>query len=489
MYKAVLVATNFMLSVLVFGQTAKTIVPPAMAAIKPADLKKDLYELADDAFRGRRAGTLDELRAGAWVAQMAQKIGLEPAGDDGTYFQFYNLRRKMVSDASQILINNKPLDLWKNVWVTNTVASRLDGPVYWLKSLADSNQDFTGKIVAFQVVPPNPLPVPSMSIWTMRYTYAVIRTEANAIVKNGAKAVIFVADKTLESGIDFSGHIFNEGSYANEGLPSIQLRNALPNNVPFILLPSAMGDELANNATIKADIVVDNFLYPSVNIVAKAPGKDPVLKNEYVLFSGHHDHDGIGNPQNGDSIWNGADDNASVCVAMFAIARAWKASPGKRSALFVWHGAEERGLLGSRWYAERPTVKKEDIVAVLNGDMIGFNSIDSAALMGVIPPHRNSQDLVNLANQANKDVTHFIVDNSWDEVSHPENWYNRSDHASYAHVGIPALFFSSNLHPDYHTPRDEASRINYPKLLKMTQWIYATGWLVSESPRVKLDSK
>jgi Zn-dependent M28 family amino/carboxypeptidase len=226
---------------------------------------------------------------------------------------------------------------------------------------------------------------------------------------------------------------------------------------------------------------METYLYPSVNVIAKAAGSDVKLRNEYVLFSGHHDHDGIGNPVGQDSIWNGADDNASVTVGMLAIARAWVAKPGKRSALFVWHGAEERGLLGSRWYAVNPTVKKESIIAVLNGDMIGRNSLDSAALLGSTLPHKNSTALVDMAMQANKQLTNFKIDVSWDDARHPENWYFRSDHAPYAQAGIPAIFFTSLLHADYHTPKDEPDRISIPKLAKMTRWMYTTGWLVSQA--------
>lgn len=478
------------MAVTVNAQSIKSVVPPALASIKEADLKKDIFILASDAFKGRRAGTLDELRSAAWVAQEAQQIGLEPAGDDGTYFQFYNLHRKEVSVTSSFSINNKPLTLWKDIWAINTIPSQLNGTIVWLNSLADTNQDYKGKIVAMQLQPPTPLPVPNMSLWAQRYTVAAIRIQGTTLVNHGATAVIFVADEMVENNMGFAGHIFKEGSYTNEGLAYVQPINFIPNTTPYLLVPQAMASILKANATIKADIVVNDYLYPSVNVVAKQVGRDAVLKNEYVLFSGHTDHDGIGSPVAGDSIWNGADDNASVCVAMLAIGRAWKASPGKRSALFVWHGAEERGLLGSRWYAENPTVKKESIVAVLNGDMIGRNSVDSAALLGFVAPHRNSLTLVNMAMEANAQLTHFAVDSSWDALSHPENWYNRSDHASYAHVGIPAIFFSSNLHVDYHTPRDEAKRISIPKLYKMTQWMYGTGWLVSESTdRVKLDSK
>ena len=165
---------------------------------------------------------------------------------------------------------------------------------------------------------------------------------------------------------------------------------------------------------------------------------------------------------------------------MLAIARAWTAKPGKRSALFIWHGAEERGLLGSRWYATHPTVKKEAIVAVLNGDMIGRNAPDSAALLGTTS-HKNSTQLVDMAMKANQQLTHFKVDFSWDDVKHPENWYFRSDHLPYAQIGIPSIFFTTLLHADYHTPKDEPSRIDITKLAKMSKWMYATGWMVSQT--------
>ncbi|MDQ6736196.1 MAG: M28 family peptidase, partial [Gemmatimonadota bacterium] len=155
--------------------------------------------------------------------------------------------------------------------------------------------------------------------------------------------------------------------------------------------------------------------------------------------------------------------------------------PARRTALFVWHGAEERGLLGSRWFAMHPTVPLSSVVAVLNGDMIGRNSPDTAALLGSQPPHRNSSALVQIALDANRQITHFVVDSSWDRPSQPEGWYFRSDHLPYARAGVPSLFFTTLLHPDYHTPRDEASRIDYAKLERMTKWMYATGWDVANA--------
>ncbi|MGH7129068.1 MAG: M28 family metallopeptidase, partial [Planctomycetaceae bacterium] len=206
----------------------------------------------------------------------------------------------------------------------------------------------------------------------------------------------------------------------------------------------------------------------------------------------HQDHDGVRAAIAGDSIWNGADDNASVAVAVLAIGRAWAQQPARRSALFVWHGAEEKGLFGSRWYSAHPTVPRESIVAVLNGDMIGRNAPDTAALLGSIPPHRNSADLVDMAIRANDRVTGFAIDSTWDRPEHPEGWYFRSDHLPYARLPIPALFFSSNLHADYHTPRDGPERIDTDKVTRIARWMYATGWLVAntpERPRVDPDFK
>jgi hypothetical protein len=117
---------------------------------------------------------------------------------------------------------------------------------------------------------------------------------------------------------------------------------------------------------------------------------------------------------------------------------------------------------------------------VLNGDMIGRNHPDTAALLGSTPPHRNSVALVEMARAANAALTRpFVIDTSWDAQTHPEGWYFRSDHLPYACVGIPALFFSTLLHSDYHTPQDEPDRIDIDKLARMTRWMYATGWSVS----------
>lgn len=453
--------------------------PPALDAIKSTELKQDLFTLASDSMRGRRAGTLDELRAAAWVAQRAQEAGLKPAGDDGTYFQFFNLKRRVVDSSSTVNIDGNSLALWEDAWITTPTEAKLETPITWLETLQDTTTSYAGKVIATRLMPPAPLPAEGMSLWVYRYALSAIRQQAGQLVKQGAKAVILVADSTAQSKIGFFGHGMEEGTYA---IDDTQQRPA--NESPVILVSQHWADALQKSgATISLDLKVNKFDYPSANVVAKAEGTDAQLKNEYVLFSGHHDHDGVGEPVDGDSIWNGADDNASVSVALLAIGRAWIEKPGKRSGLFVWHGAEERGLFGSRYYSAHPTVSKASIVAVLNGDMIGRNAEGEAALLGAIPPHRNSQELVDMAMKANDALTKFKVDTAWDAESHPEHWYFRSDHLPYAQTDIPAIFFTTLLHPDYHTPKDEAETININKLTKMTKWIYATGWEISETAK------
>ncbi|MDT0678583.1 M28 family peptidase [Autumnicola musiva] len=463
---------------IVNAQDKRDSLPPALSAIQQSELRKDLYELASDKMRGRRAGTLDELRAAAWVAQKAREAGLEPAGNDGTYFQFFPLYRRVVSNESSLEINEKELSLWEEAWTTSPVEANIDESITWLESMADTTLNLQDKVVAMHLIPPSRMPAEGISLWVYRYALSAIREQSAVLKRQNVSAIVLIADSTATSEIGFFGHGFEEGTYAIE--PQSR-KDQISDTVPVILVSRDWARELQKaDSRLSATLKINEFTYPSANVMAKVSGTDAELQEEYVLFSAHHDHDGIGAAVEGDSIWNGADDNATVSVALLAIGRAWKKNPGKRSALFVWHGAEERGLFGSKYFVKNPPVNKDNIVAVLNGDMIGRNNPDAAALLGSIPPHRNSIDLVNMAMAANKQITNFNVDTSWDASSHPEFWYYRSDHLPYAQANIPAIFFSTLLHPDYHTPKDEADKIDIDKLTKMTKWMYGTGWKVSQ---------
>ena len=469
-----------------FAQNNK-IKPALLSAIKEADLKKDLYEMADDHFRGREAGTLDELKVSMWLENKLRATGLKPAGDDGTYFQFFSMWRNRVAANSTIKIADHYFELWKDVFVAQTAPANVSAPIVYLgKGLkADLDKtDVKGKVVAI-LASPEGINL-NVSLPERRYPVFVLRKFYADLTAKGAVAIIFIADDLAEKSFPHILPQVTRGLYDIEGganekvaakVPVIWLHN---NQLNFI---QQQGLQL--NATIN----IERFEYPSVNIVGLIDGTDAKLKSEYVLFSGHQDHDGIRQLYGTDSIYNGADDNASTSVALLAIARAFHQQPGKRSALFVWHGAEERGLLGSKWYASHPTVPKQSIVAVLNGDMIGRNHPDSASLLGSQSPHRNSTDLVNIALAANKKGPKFLLDTLWDKTNHVEYFYFRSDHLPYARLGIPSIFYTTVLHDEYHTPMDKANHINYPKLKRMTDWMYLTGWQVANiTERPKTDS-
>jgi Zn-dependent M28 family amino/carboxypeptidase len=472
-------------------------VPAAISAIRQADLERDLYVMGGDAMRGREAGTLDEMRATVWVADQMEKIGLQPLGDAGSWFQWWNMRRTRVSTtASAVQLNGRVMALWTEITPTTNAAAEVSGPTFFLADARDTTVDVRGKIVVTPLVPPLASTIrTTTNTPDYNYTRAALGPLGTGLARRGAIAVIVVADSVAERAFDGVATVQGRGAYDVVGGVPRFVRNAGAAAAPAAARPGVAAPQvpilLAHQTSLASwrpdgqavDIRLrtESFEYPSANVIGVVRGTDPRLRDEYVLFSSHQDHDGVRYVVDGDSIWNGADDNATTSVALLAIARAWKRQPGRRSALFIFHGAEERGLLGSRYHAAHPVVPLARIAAVLNGDMLGRNHPDTAALLGSQPPHRNSAALVNMAIAANRATSGFVIDSLWDRPAHPEGWYFRSDHVPYAERNVPALFFSSNLHADYHTPRDEPKTIDYAKLARMARWMYMTGWIVANA--------
>jgi len=235
------------------------------------------------------------------------------------------------------------------------------------------------------------------------------------------------------------------------------------------------------------------------NVVGIVEGSDPQLKATYVAFGAHYDHVGyaegeVTDTANGprrtgargrvnaidDRIWNGADDDGSGTVSLLALAKAFAEGPRpKRSLLFVWHTGEESGLLGSRYFADYPTIPIDRIVTQLNIDMIGRNRDDKATEANTVYPvgsDRISTELHGILEAANKAAPKPLTLNY--EMNDPadlEQVYYRSDHYSYAAKGIPIIFFTTGLHPDYHANTDEVSKIEFDKMTRIVQLVYDTG--------------
>lgn len=484
MKKISLLGLALMLTSVLFAQSNN---PPGLNLIRADELQKDLYALADAHFRGRSAGTLDELKASMWLAEKYKAIGLKPAGDDGTYFQYFTLWRNELAASSSIQLNNTPLRLWDDVMVSQMATVSLEAPIVYLGNAlnVDTNAvDVKGKVVAIEA---NATGINlDVSLPTWRYNRYIFVKYGMPLLKRGAAALIFIADAVAENAWADAAENYKRGTYDIDGGPNVTVTSTVP---VLWLHATAKKDVQGNTGVLKVALNILKYPYPSVNVVGMVAGRDAKLKSEYILYSGHTDAHGIRNEIKGDTIYYGADDNASVDVAMLANARAFVKNPPQRSVLFVIHGAEERGLLGSRYFSAHPTVPITNIVAVLNGDMIGRNNNDSAALLGVIPPHRNSLELVTMALAANKEGPAFKLDTTWDQPTHIEGWYFRSDHLPYARLGIPALMYTTLLHPDYHTPQDNAQNIDYGKLKKMADWMYRTGWKVANADRRPLADK
>ncbi len=444
--------------------------------------------------RGREGGTLDEMRASMWVAEQYRRIGLKPAGDDGTWFQWFDMVRTRVSTtASRASVGGQAMTLFRDLTPLNVVPAEAAGAVLWVPDATDSTVDVRGRIVATPLLAPPPAAIRANSYtFASRYADAAINATLARFQRRGPAAVLLVASAPVDSAYEVVASARTRGAYdvdravprAANGSPRVAPPPALGSGpTPAFLVRAAMRETLARQPQAELSVRLERFTTPSVNVIGMVRGTDPALRDEYVVFSSHQDANGVRVTLEGDSVHAGADDNATVTAAGLAAARAFVRQPGKRSVLFINHGSEERGLIGSRYHAANPVVPLARIVAVLNGDMIGRNHPDSAALLGAQPPHRNSSDLVAMAMRANALTGRFTLDSLWDRPTHPEGWYFRSDHLPYARLNVPALMYTTNLHDDYHTPRDNPARIDYAKLTRMARWMYLTGWFVATAPK------
>ena len=290
-------------------------------------------------------------------------------------------------------------------------------------------------------------------------------------------------------------------------------------------------------SNVTVSITIDNTFEVlttrlSKNVVGVIEGSDPKLKDTYVMFGAHLDHigyrqaggastagggcrrtqDAVAAPDRDargwtgcspgggdtplpaldpqDTINNGADDDGSGSAALMAVAKAFATGPKpKRSIVLVWHTGEESGLYGSRYNADFPVVPIDRVQAQLNVDMIGRNDCDNANgdysnTVFVVGADRISTDLHNLIVDTNAAKANPLkLDYELNDPNDPENIYSRSDHYSYALKGIPIAFFTTGLHKDYHQVSDSVDKILFPKLARITQLVYQTGFSLANTDR------
>jgi Zn-dependent M28 family amino/carboxypeptidase len=207
------------------------------------------------------------------------------------------------------------------------------------------------------------------------------------------------------------------------------------------------------------------------NIVAKVEGSDPELKEEVVIVGAHYDHEGKDN--HGD-VYPGANDNASGSAAVLELARAFRElePKPKRTILFILFTAEEKGLLGARYYVDNPLFPLDKTLAMIDLDMIGRNNVDQLSVVGKY----QYPQLYRIAEVINQNTANFELNSNVDA------FIRNSDHFPFMRKKIPSLFFNSGEHEDLHTPRDTVGLIDAEKAEKATQLVFLSLWEIANLP-------
>ncbi len=269
--------------------------------------------------------------------------------------------------------------------------------------------------------------------------------------------------------------------------------------------------ELNPEKTLSLRIATTSGRDHGENVIAMLEGSDPVLKGEYVVMTAHLDHVGLTTPDSsGDGINNGADDDASGCAALMAIARAYAEGAGKgirpkRTMIFLWVGGEEKGLWGSQYFNQFPPIDITKVVVDLNMDMIGrtkppgYTDPPSYKLaepkeIFVVGPNVSSDDLDKIIEKVNDGyeklkISHFYdvtaPDATHDNLGPGQNGqriFYRSDHYNFSKMGIPIAFFTTGLHPDYHRVTDSPEKIDYGQMQAVAKTVAAIGWAIANTP-------
>lgn len=516
---------------------------PTTAAITAIDLMSRLYPYADDSMLGRAAGSEWNLKATAFIAAELRRLGLEPAGDNGTYFQGVPLIQRIYDARTVLTLGAAPLRSGEDFLARDQGATMrsIDGvPVVYAGAWGDTNMlapaQAAGKLVIVgaprQAMPGAPAWFVPRAPVTRRYADAAgIALLTLDLMPAEVKAGFSQPATTMKSETPTSG----------PPLPAyLYVSRAAARSILGVAPDSAAVGRAGQS--LKGTPVFVESQRPANNVVAVLRGSDAALKGQFVAIGSHNDHVGFDHdpvdhdslrafntarralqlqapnqpltadrlaqirvnvdslrrarPARADSIFNGADDDGSGSMAMLEIAEAFARSSTKphRSLLFVWHTAEELGLYGAKHFTDHPTVPRDSIVAQLNMDMIGRGGAGEEALGGptylvLIGSRRLSTELGDLVEQVNRrQGMPFSIDYQYDANGHPEQYYCRSDHYMYARYGIPVVFFSTGDHQDYHQVTDEPQYIDYDHLRRVTQLIHDVAGAVADlDHRVVID--
>lgn len=497
-----------------------------MAAVSPEAIQHHMSVLADDSMMGRAPGTEGFEKSASYAQGVLQGLGLQPAGEDGGWRQAVPLRHSTVVESASHMSVQTPdgvrqlsydKDFYLGADALRPTVELNDAPVIFVGygvSAPDlgyddyADADVTGKVVLFLSGAPSSFPSDERAY----YSSGATKT-GEALSRGAVGTMTFWAPGDPRFRWDVNAARAKRGSFAwldADGTPSrgdeALMGSASLNQGAVDALfggsPTPLDQAVAQAAAntpqafdlasrVSMRTVSEHADVNSFNVVAKLEGSDPELRDEYVVYVGHVDHFGVGVPVNGDSIYNGAHDNASGVSIVLETARAFTSlpTPPRRSVLFLIATAEEWGLLGSDYFVEHPTVPRESLVADFSLDMpFLFHP-----LLDIVPygaDHTSMGDAVATAAE------HMGLGIGPDPI--PEQvLFIRSDHFSFIRHGIPALFIKSGFETGderdggvinttyrqerYHTPFDDMTQdFDFESGADHARINFLTGYVIAQ---------
>lgn len=468
-----------------FAQYANPPGPPDDLAagynsITQEQAKEWLSVIAGPGFEGRGTGQPGYTKAAHWVAGKLAEFGLEPIGDNGTYFQMLPMERR-VPLVDQCFIAGSDF--------------KITGEEFGLERYTDA-QETTGEVVFLKLSGEKPRLAEELELRDKIVLYTTDQAAAQAaprqIARKRPAAALRVITETPRSISQLIRGAGRRRSTSVSGTISrksaLKIAQAMGGTEEWVT-PNA-GESVEAHPTgetlsVRMRFRVEKAAVP--NVVAWLEGSDPDLKHEYVVLGSHLDHLGI----RGGQVYPGADDNGSGSTAVLSIAKAFavnKTRP-KRSVMFIWFAAEEIGLVGSKHYCDNPTKPIQDMTCMFNIDMVGRNeetdqetSAENEGSIHIVGSQKGQTEIHSIVLAANKHVGfRFELDQ--------EDVWNRSDQINFYKKGVPVAFLFGGFHPDYHQPSDKIGEINFKKIVSSARLYYMAINLASEHGRFELKEK
>ncbi|HEU4700550.1 MAG TPA: M20/M25/M40 family metallo-hydrolase [Gemmatimonadales bacterium] len=477
------------------AQPAAGVVARAAATITEQDVRRRIGIIADDSMQGRDTPSRGLDLTAQYLADEYKRLGLKPAGENGTYFQRYPITmRALVPEQSTLTIVHGAM----------RATLRFDrDAVFQRGGVPEGALTLPLVVVGGGITPEAAAKLPldgKAVVYVADYqgdaAASQRRTQVmRALAAAGPKALVLMGNRDSTAFAPLLRMQARPRTVIDLGEPPRLVVEARDAAMPaearaHFAKIRAMSEPLvevlpADSARLEVrmqEAVQSSTTAP--NVVAVLEGSDPKLKHEYVVLSAHMDHVGTAAGGHGcaakgaDSICNGADDDASGTVGVVELAEAFatKGLRTKRSLLFLNVSGEEKGLWGSRYFSEHPTVPLKDVVADLNMDMIGRNWPDTIVAIG--KEHSDLGATLNRVNAAHPELGMTAIDDKWPE----ERFYFRSDHYNFARKGVPILFFFNGVHPDYHQVGDSPDKIDAEKEARIVKLVFYLTHDIANAP-------